>query len=323
MIRAMKSHISSLLVFSLAASGLVSCKKEPPAPNPSPGASVSATSKAPSKLDRPRVLVANYPLHYFAQRLGGDLVDSVFPAPPDEDPAFWQPTDTVIGWFQDADLILMNGATYSKWAEKVSLPAAKLVDTSAGFKADLIEVKDAVTHSHGPGGDHSHGGVAFTTWIDFTQAASQAAAVRAGLGKVLPQASAKLDAALKTLSEELGSLDARMKVVGSRMKNAPVVASHPVYQYLARRYGMNLKAVLWEPETAPDDKAIAELKAILAAHPAKWMIWEGEPAKESVEKLSALGVASLVFDPCGNTPGDGDFISVMKSNVSALEKAFP
>jgi zinc transport system substrate-binding protein len=250
-------------------------------------------------------------------------VDSVFPAPPDEDPAFWQPTDTVIGWFQDADIILMNGASYSKWAEKASLPAAKLVDTSAGFKADLIEVKDAVTHSHGPGGDHSHGGVAFTTWIDFAQASAQASAVRVALGKVLPQASAKLDAALKALTDDLGALDTRMKAVGSRMKNAPVVASHPVYQYLARRYGMNLKAVLWEPETVPDDKAIAELKAILASHPAKWMIWEGEPAKESVEKLSALGVASLVFDPCGNAPEDGDFISVMKSNVAALEKAFP
>jgi zinc transport system substrate-binding protein len=96
-----------------------------------------------------------------------------------------------------------------------------------------------------------------------------------------------------------------------------------VYHYFARRYALNLQAVLWEPETVPDDKAMEELKAILAKHPAKWMIWEGEPAKESVAKLDAIGVKSVVFDPCGNVPDAGDFLSVMKANVEALEKAFP
>jgi zinc transport system substrate-binding protein len=96
-----------------------------------------------------------------------------------------------------------------------------------------------------------------------------------------------------------------------------------VYHYLARRYALNLQALLWEPETVPDDKAIEEFKAILAKHPAKWMIWEGDPAKESVAKLDAIGVKSVVFDPCGNVPDGGDFLSVMKANVEALEKAFP
>lgn len=320
----MKNRLLSFIASSIAALGLAACKKQPSAPAPAPAAPKAVPSQAPSKSGKPRVLVANYPLHYFTQRIAGDLVESVFPAPPDEDPAFWQPTDAVIGWFQEADLILMNGATYSKWAEKVTLPAAKLSDTSAEFKASLIEVKDAVTHSHGPAGDHSHGGVAFTTWLDFSQAIAQATAARTALGKVLPQSAAtSLDANLKTLSSELEALDARMKTVGARMKGTPVVASHPVYQYLARRYGINLKAVLWEPETVPDDKAISELKVLLGSHPAKSMIWEGEPAKESVEKLAALGIASIIFDPCGNAPEGGDFISVMKSNVVAMEKAFP
>ena len=114
-----------------------------------------------------------------------------------------------------------------------------------------------------------------------------------------------------------------MKAVGQRMKDQPVVASHPVYQYFARRYGISLQAVLWEPETVPDDKAIAELQSILAKHPAKWMIWEGEPAKESVAKIQALGLQSVVFAPSGNVPDEGDFMTVMQANVAAMEKAFP
>lgn len=298
--------------FSLAACGN---KEVAPASSSPAGASKPA--------GEPVVYAANYPLKHFAERIGGSLIEVKFTAPADEDPAFWQPDDKTIEAFQNADLILMNGATYSKWAEKASLPAAKLADTSAGFKANYIEIKDAVTHSHGPGGDHSHGGIAFTTWLDFNQAIMQAAATRVAIGRVLPDAAAALDANLKTLTDELSALDERLKAVGARMKSTPVVASHPVYQYFARRYAINLKAVLWEPETVPDDKAIGKLKAILALHPAHWMIWEGDPVKESIEKLKALGIESLVFDPCGKAPESGDFMSVMKANVEALEKAFP
>lgn len=286
-------------------------------------ASQNSGAAAPASDGKATVYVANYPLKYFAERIGGSLVDVKLPAPADEDPAFWTPSDADVSAYQQADVILMNGATYSKWVDKVTLPAAKVVDTSASFKSAYIETKSDVTHSHGPAGDHSHTGTAFTTWIDFSQAASQAQAVREALAKRMPKEAATFDANLAKLSEELRALDERMKAVGQRMKDQPVVASHPVYQYFARRYGISLQAVLWEPETVPDDKAIAELQSILAKHPAKWMIWEGEPAKESVAKIQALGLQSVVFAPSGNVPDEGDFMTVMQGNVAAMEKAFP
>lgn len=292
---------------------VTSCK-----PAPQVGGSVSSASGG-----KPVVYVANYPLKYFAERIGGNLINVKFPAPADEDPAFWTPTDADVSAFQQASVILMNGATYSKWADKVTLPATKVVDTSASFKSAFIETKSDVTHSHGPAGDHSHSGTAFTTWIDFNQAAVQALTVREALAKLLPKEAVTLDANLAKLSEELRTLDERMKAVGKRMNNQPVMASHPVYQYFARRYGISLQAVLWEPETVPDDKAIADLQSILAKHPAKWMIWEGEPAKESVAKIQALGLQSVVFAPSGNVPDEGDFLTVMQANVAAMEKAFP
>ena len=286
---------------------LVSCGRE------------SSSSNETIRQGKPQVLVANYPLQYFAERIGGSAVDVVFPAPGDEDPVFWEPDDAAIAKYQDADVVLMNGATYSKWAEKVTLPQSKMVDTSAAFKANYIEIKADTTHSHGPGGAHSHSGTAFTTWVDLTQAIQQAEAVKNALSKHAPDAEKNFSA----LKSELEALDARLLAVGKRIANAPLVASHPVYHYLARRYALNVTAVLWEPETVPDDKAMEDLKSILSKHPAKWMIWEGDPAAESVSKLDAIGVKSVVFDPCGNVPDGGDFLSVMTANVDALEKEFP
>jgi zinc transport system substrate-binding protein len=64
------------------------------------------------------------------------------------------------------------------------------------------------------------------------------------------------------------------------------------------------------------------LNAVLKEHPAKWMIWEGKPMQGPVDRLQAIGVDSLVFDPCGNTPNQGDFLSVMRQNIDNLKPAF-
>ncbi len=266
-----------------------------------------------------KVAVGNYPLKYFVQRLAGDRADIYFPVPKDEDPAFWQPKDDEIAGFQQSTLILMNGATYSKWADKVTLPRAKVIDTSAAFKDQFITIASATTHSHGAAGMHSHAGTAFTTWIDFHQAATQTQAVHDALLKKLPDAKDVLDANLASLRADIEALDARMLAAGKKIGARPLVASHPVYHYLARRYGLNIREVLWEPEEVPTDAQMQDLQKLLAGHPAKVMIWEGAPAAASVEKLKTIGLSGLVFDPCGNSPDAGDWLTMMQANVTAIE----
>ena len=88
------------------------------------------------------VYVVNYPLKYFAQRIGGPHVEVYFPAPADEDPAYWMPDSETISKYQQADLILLNGAGYEQWVQSASLPKSKLCNTSAGFAEDYIALED-------------------------------------------------------------------------------------------------------------------------------------------------------------------------------------
>ena len=134
--------------------------------------------RARLRLARPlNVYVVNYPLKYFAERIGGDDVKVTLPVPADVDPVYWTPGIADIGAYQQADLILLNGAGYAKWVSKVSLPRSKTVDTSRGFKDQYITVKETMTHSHGAEGEHAHEGLAFTTWLDLSLAAKQAEAI--------------------------------------------------------------------------------------------------------------------------------------------------
>lgn len=268
------------------------------------------------------IYTVNYPLAYFAERIGGNSVNVVLPVPSDIDPAFWEPDASVIAEFQRADLILLNGAGYAKWLKHASLPRRKLVNTSAVFQRDYISVEQTVTHQHGPGGDHSHAGTAFTTWLDFNQARMQAKAILSALEKQRPRHADVFMQNYTLLEKDLVSLDQALTAIVAQDSNKPFIASHPVYQYLARRYNLNLKSVMWEPGIMPEQGQWDALQQLLDTHSAGWMIWEGQPDKQSVARLDELDINSLVFSPCANTPEEGDFISVMKNNIREIEKAF-
>jgi zinc transport system substrate-binding protein len=84
-----------------------------------------------------------------------------------------------------------------------------------------------------------------------------------------------------------------------------LIASHPVYQYFTRRYSLNLKSILWEPDALPAESEWQNLAERRERHPASWMLWKAEPVAESRERLQQLGVQSAVFDPCAKPAGSG------------------
>ena len=117
-------------------------------------------------------------------------------------------------------------------------------------------------------------------------------------------------------------LDIRMKAAVSSGNTMPIIFSHPVYEYLEKAYGLNGKSVHWEPDQDPTPNQVTELTKLLDHHPAKWMIWEGAPIKSAMNALSTMGIQSAVFNPCGNIPPGGDFLSVMRHNLANLEAVF-
>lgn len=271
---------------------------------------------------RPLVYVSNYPLYYFVQRIAEDQVDIRFPAGISGDPALWKPGADDIAAMQQGDLLLLNGASYEQWLPNVTLPQSRVVETAAAFSDRWIPIEETTTHTHGPEGEHTHQGMAFTTWLDLTMAIEQARAAKDALVTHLPERKASFETRFAQLEQELTALDAEIRNAIASAPETPVLFSHPVYQYFERRYGVSGSSVHWEPDAMPDEEMWEELQEILAGHSSKWMLWEGEPLPEIAEQLRALDVESVVFNPCGNTPESGDFLSVMRQNVESLQRVF-
>lgn len=286
------------------------------------GLCLCLVSMAPGAAERLTVYTVNYPLQYFAERIAGDHAEVVFPAPADIDPAFWKPDAATIGAYQRADMVLLNGADYAKWVGQVSLSRRRLVNTSSAFAEQLIRTETGIAHSHGAGDQHAHAGTAFTTWLDPAQAILQAEAIKTALIKKRPQANVEFERNFAVLEGDLLGLDTELKKILSNAGGQALLASHPVYQYLARAYTLDLHSVLWEPDAFPSEDQWNELAGLAETNSAKWMLWEGQPLPESIARLEQMGIASLVFDACGNVPQQGDYLSVMQRNLSELKLAF-
>jgi zinc transport system substrate-binding protein len=272
---------------------------------------------ADSEHRRPLIVASNYPLYFFASEIAGDSADVKLPEMAG-DPANWKPGSAEISLMQSADLIILNGAGYEPWLGWVTLPESHLVDSSAGFSEEFLPLREEAVHQHGPQGEHSHQGVAFTTWLDPSLAAKQAMAIEQAISRLVPENAGQHRDRLAALSARLETLDQAFRETFDRLGDQPVLFSHPVYQYLESRYSLNGVSVHWEPGEAPGTRAMLALSEILRSHPARLMLWEEEPLETTSVELRKLGVQSLPFHTAANRPDDGDFFDVMQVNVASL-----
>ena len=286
---------------------LTACGAEPP-PETNGSGAVSA---------KPLVIVSNYPLYYFAREIAGETADVVFPSM-EGDPANWKPTSEDIAQMQSADLVILNGAGYESWLNWVSLPDNRLLDTSTGFRERLIELQGETIHQHGPAGKHSHQGLAFTIWLDPLLAIEQARAIEQAMSKRVPQNQDAYRARLMELEKRLTALDEALRSALKPLDGQPIVFSHPVYHYLAARYGLNGVSTHWEPGEDPGIKAWIDFRETLRSHPAKMMIWEDSPGEKVTEQLELMDIRPMVFRTASNLPDSGDYLDVMYANIKGL-----
>jgi len=267
---------------------------------------------------RPLIIASNFPLYFFAREIAGDSAEVIFLSM-EGDPVNWKPGSEAIARMQSSDLLILNGAGYETWLGWVSLPDEILLDTSAGFRDRLLPQEEETVHQHGPEGAHSHQGLAFTIWLDPTLAMEQASVIEQAISEMVPRNQAAHQARLASLHASLAGLDEELRIAFETFGDQAILFSHPVYQYLAARYGLNGVSVHWEPGEDPGIKAWIDFQDVLRSHPAKLMIWEDEPGDVTADQLEQLGIKPVPFHTASNPPEGSDYFEVMNANLDRLK----
>jgi zinc transport system substrate-binding protein len=279
---------------------------------------ICATTLAVAQ-DRPRLVAVNYPLQYLAEQLVGDAAEVIFPVPADVDPSFWRPSISDISAIQSADLVLLNGAGFAAWVDRVSLSRSKLVNTSASIENQFI-VTQSITHSHGEGAEHSHEGLASYTWLDPLLAIAQAEAVAAAITSRGIAPAEEVENRLAAMRSDLNALDATAAEALADLAGVKMIATHPRYQYFARRYGLSIAALEWEAGAIPTDAEIADLQTLVDNSGARVLIWEAEPPEAAFKITSELGLQNVVFPTLAHRFENHTFPEAFADAIAAMAK---
>jgi zinc transport system substrate-binding protein len=285
---------------------------------------VACTDNEPAGIDstssqgKPVVMTSNYPLNFFTHEIAGENIEVSFPTI-EGDPAMWAPSGEDASKLQNADLLILNGAGYETWLAFTTLPDGLILDTTANMQDMLLPIENETVHQHGPAGKHSHQGTAFTTWLDPQLAIEQARAIMQGLSRLAPEQSELFNLNFEILKQRLLQLDQSLAQAFADLGPQPVIFSHPVYQYLQNRYGINGRSMHWEPDTEPGTRDWIDFGNLLREHPARLMIWEASPSDSVRGKLDQMGVQSVVFNPAGNQPDQGDYFLIMEESLRRLK----
>lgn len=277
-----------------------------------------------------RVFAAHRGIAYFARRIGGADVEVWCPVSPGTDPQHWRPSEDELRQIQACRLILLDYPGYSSWVATSSLPLARVVDTTRPLRDRLIRLEGAVTHRHGPGGTHTHAGYAPGAWLDPELARLQARAVYSALRKAFPRRAERYERRFQQLEDDLDSWRRDLEQLAKRTRGTPLLASHPVYDYLARRGGWPIQSVHFEPNQMPGEEEWRELWSLQQQSGARVMLWEDIPIDPIRRKLAGREITVVVYRLLDRRAADdsgaekaGDWVEAMRANVRRLADALP
>ena len=225
----------------------------------------------------------------FARQVGGDRVDVSTLVPAGADPHTYEPGPSRVAKLTKADLVIVNGLGLEAALEDV-------VEENTSSSAILVELAEGL-----PAIDKNP-----HLWLDVLNAIAYVEHIRDALAEIDPAGAdtyrANADgylAELRTLDEEVAA--AIDSIPPERRK---LVTFHDAFPYLARRYGLEVVAVVVaSPGKEPSAKDVANLVDAIAA--------EDVPAVFKEPQLNAR-ILELAADDAG--------VEVCTLHSAALDK---
>ena len=279
-----------------------------------------------------KTTTTSHPTAYLMKRIGGALVEDSLLLDEGASPQSWNPSPDQVAALTDQDLIVSSGGGFEKWTERVSIPEDKWIDTSRGIS---IIKTEGETHSHGKDGKHSHTVSDPYIWSDPELYIQQARHVRDALVAVNPNKRDQFDEGLSALEADLIDLNKQYKDVLGNFEKIRFVSSQPAYNYIARRYSLNLYAENFDPKEPISSEVKKSLQHKLShskhghhhghGHSHHHsdsefvftvVLWGEEPTA-SVKASFPDKIQHLYIDPLVSIKeGDYDYVEQSRSNIT-------
>lgn len=261
-----------------------------------------------------------YPLYFFASEIGGDkaLVTNITPA--GVEPHDFDPTAQEVARLQQNKLLILNGAGFEPWADKLKdeLTGILVVDTSEGIDLDGRAGKEGEGESE----------LDPHVWLSPVLAKSQAEKIFRAFSAVDPGNKTAYEQNHTKLAARFDDLDKNYKEGLRSCKQNTFVTSHSAFGYLAREYNLKQASISGlSPEAEPSFSQLAQTIQFVKDNNVKYIFFETLVSPKLAQTIAnETGAQTLVLDPLEGLSDDDigqgkNYFTTMEENLKNLQLA--
>jgi zinc/manganese transport system substrate-binding protein len=247
-----------------------------------------------------------------ARQIAGDRAEvASIMSNPDQDPHLFETTPSVARSLADAQIVILNGADYDPWMEKL-LKAAPRPGRVVINVADLLGRKS---------GDNPH------LWYDPQTMPAAASAIADALTKADPAHRTEFESRLHAFIASLASVQEKIAAISAKYAGTPVTATEPVFGYMATALKLTMRNERFQlsvmNDTEPSARDLAAFENDLKTHKVKVLFYNKQVTDKLTKTLLDLARASHV-NVVGITetqPAGTSFQDWMLTQLGATEKA--
>lgn len=281
-----------------------------------------ALSPAGAEASRLKVVTTIRPLHCFALNVAGGRAEVENLLPPGVGPHDYSFTPTDAVRLHKADVLVTNGLGLETWLERLLKAARKpaLVVVVASRGIEPLPLAGG-GHEEARGGHGEHGRWDPHVWLDPLGAARQVENIRDALAAADPEGAELYRANAERYLGRLEALHAEAEEASAGFGNRKLVTFHSAFGYFARRYGLEVVAVIEPaPGKEPTPRLLAQVHKLVKAGGLKVIYTEPQFRPRVAEVLARdLGVATAELDPGVTGPlGPEAYEEFMRRNLKVL-----
>jgi zinc/manganese transport system substrate-binding protein len=247
-----------------------------------------------------------------ARQIGGDRVSVIsIMSNPDQDPHLFETTPGVVRQIADARIVIVNGADYDPWMDKL-ISAAPRPGRTVISAAKLVSAK---------AGDNPH------LWYAPDTMPAVAKAIAAALSQADAAHAAEYSERLAKTLGGLGRIAQRTAQMRAKHAGKPVTATEPVFGLMADALGLTVRNQSFQlammNDTEPSARDVAVFEDDLKNHKVKALIYNKQVSEKLTERLLAIaGKAKVpVVGVTETQPANVSFQDWMLGELDALDKA--
>lgn len=305
----------------------------------------SKSNGEPKNSDALTVYTTVYPLTYFTERIGGNLVNvkSVYTVGANEHT--FDPTQKDMMSLADADLFFYIGLGLEGFVDNAKKTLAN-EDVTMIATADAVSDEELAVsqlqedehtneeestedeHEEESHDAHGHGEIDPHLWISPQISVNLASSIKVALINKDPENEATYNKNYAALVNELNKLDAGFKKMSDASTNKTFFVSHAAFGYLAGTYGLEQVAVAGlNSQDEPSQKELTELVELAKTKNIKTILFEQNVSSKLSKVIQTeVGANALTLHNLGvltaqDIDNNETYFTLMEQNLETLKKA--